>query len=42
MTPNITREQLDAYIDDMLSESETALVEQRCASQKRCAAGCGA
>ena len=28
MTPNITREQLDAYIDDMLSESETAQVEQ--------------
>jgi hypothetical protein len=28
MTPNVTREQLDAYIDDMLSESETALVEQ--------------
>ncbi len=28
MTPNITREQLDAYLDDMLSESETALVEQ--------------
>jgi hypothetical protein len=28
MKPNITREQLDAYLDDMLSESETALVEQ--------------
>jgi len=28
MTPNITREQLDAYLDDMLSDSETALVEQ--------------
>jgi len=28
MTPNITREQLDGYLDDMLSESETAQVEQ--------------
>ena len=28
MTPNIAREQLDAYLDDMLSESETAAVEQ--------------
>jgi|SRR5262249_31491883 hypothetical protein len=28
MTPNITREQLDCYLDDMLSESETAQVEQ--------------
>jgi hypothetical protein len=28
MTPNITREQLDAYLDDMLNEGETALVEQ--------------
>jgi hypothetical protein len=28
MTPNITRHQLDAYLDDMLSASETAVVEQ--------------
>jgi hypothetical protein len=28
MTPNITRYQLDAYLDDMLSDSETATVEQ--------------
>ena len=28
MTPNITREQLDAYLDDALSASETAQVEQ--------------
>jgi hypothetical protein len=28
MTPNITRQQLDGYLDDMLSASETALVEQ--------------
>jgi len=28
MTPNITRYQLDAYLDDMLSASETATVEQ--------------
>ena len=28
MTPNITREQLDGYLDDMLSASETAVVEQ--------------
>jgi len=28
MTPSITREQLRAYLDDALSESETAQVEQ--------------
>src|SRR3954447_15086166 len=28
MTPNITRQQLDGYLDDMLSASETAQVEQ--------------
>src|SRR5579872_4415957 len=28
MTPNITREQLDSYLDDMLGERETAVVEQ--------------
>ncbi len=28
MRPNVTREQLDSYLDDMLSEKETAQVEQ--------------
>ena len=28
MTPNITREQLDAYLDDALSETESARVER--------------
>ncbi len=28
MTPKITREQLDCYLDDMLGEAETAQVEQ--------------
>ena len=28
MTPNISREQLDAYLDDALGEAETARVEQ--------------
>lgn len=28
MTPNITREQLDAYLDDALGDAETAQVEQ--------------